>query len=61
MNVVETEARKLSFRRSHLWDGTNANTVDEGTLENLAFLQERCTKRERERGRGKNMIAGEEK
>lgn len=24
---------------THLWDGANADTVDEGTLENLAFLQ----------------------
>lgn len=29
--------------RSHLWDGPNTNTVDERTLEHLAFLQERYT------------------
>lgn len=37
----------MFFLRSHLWDGTNTNTVDERTLENLAFLQERCTDRKR--------------
>lgn len=45
VNVVEAEARKLSFLRSHLWDGTHTNTVDEGALENLAFLQGRYTER----------------
>lgn len=44
-NVVETEARKLSFLRSHLRDGTHTDTVDEGALENLAFLQERYAER----------------
>lgn len=34
------EGRKLFFPWSHLRDGTDTNTVDEGTLKNLAFLQE---------------------
>lgn len=40
VNSVKAEVRKLSFPRSHLWDGTNTDTVDERTLKNLAFLQE---------------------
>lgn len=38
VKAEEAEMRKLSFQRSHLWDCSNANTVDEGTFENLALL-----------------------
>lgn len=39
---------------THLWDGANTDTVDERTLENLAFLQggHREIKMEAERGTG---------
>lgn len=30
---------------SHLWDGTDADTVDEGALQDLAFLRDRSTER----------------
>lgn len=44
MGVFEPSGRDRRYEccvntLTHLWDGTNTDTVDEGTLENLAFLQ----------------------
>lgn len=40
VNFVKAEVKKWSLLSSYLWDGTDANTVDERTLQNLTFLQE---------------------
>lgn len=53
MTFVKADVRRLSFQRSHLRDGTDTNTVDEGTLENLALLGETGAGRKtKKRGRG---------
>lgn len=37
-NFVKAEVKKWSLLSSYLWDSTDANTVDERTLQNLTFL-----------------------
>lgn len=53
MNFVKAEVKKWSLLTSYLWDGTDANTVDERTLQNLTFLWE--TKNGGKKGKKKKM------
>lgn len=57
----EKKARKLSFPNvSDLWDGTDTDAVDEGTLENLAFLAGATQKDKDMRQKKKNVTAGQD-